>query len=339
MKIKKLGSQGFSHDILMVFFVVVFAVAGVAYIVASRADSCSDAVSGSVSSATSEATSESVSGATSVASCPVSDTVSDATSAPGAIESASCSINNVPVKPTYGQIINPVITVSNTGTAKLSILPAAKLSMYAANGNLVSTNNVAVSANTQVVLPGSSVSIPIASYTAAYSTATQNSGVYSATGSNPGFACTTSFNLPTTPAPTPNPTPAPLASILFEGESMKGSIDNYNIADKTASAGKYRANYHSGSAAATITSKGKLTGITVRAKGTSCNGAPQMVVKVDGQTVLQASVANTTWGNSQATVSGAAGNHTVAVSFPNDRATKTCDRNLFVDSLTFTQKS
>jgi hypothetical protein len=38
MKLKKLNYQGFSHDILLVAFVMVFAIAGVGYLVSSHAD-------------------------------------------------------------------------------------------------------------------------------------------------------------------------------------------------------------------------------------------------------------------------------------------------------------
>lgn len=40
MKITKLDVRGFSHDIILVGFVVVFAIAGVGYVVASHADRC-----------------------------------------------------------------------------------------------------------------------------------------------------------------------------------------------------------------------------------------------------------------------------------------------------------
>lgn len=39
MKIKKLDARGFSHDVILVGFVVIFAIAGVGYIVASHAAS------------------------------------------------------------------------------------------------------------------------------------------------------------------------------------------------------------------------------------------------------------------------------------------------------------
>jgi hypothetical protein len=47
MSLKKLNNRGFSHDILIVALVVVFAVCGVAYMVASHADECTP-VSGAV---------------------------------------------------------------------------------------------------------------------------------------------------------------------------------------------------------------------------------------------------------------------------------------------------
>jgi len=57
MKIKKLNMAGVSHDILIVAFVAIFAIAGVAYLVASHADNCpvvSGAMSGPVSPPVSE---------------------------------------------------------------------------------------------------------------------------------------------------------------------------------------------------------------------------------------------------------------------------------------------
>ena len=52
MKLKKLDMRGFSHDIGLALFVVVFAIIGVGYLVASHADNCNP-VSGAVSSSTS----------------------------------------------------------------------------------------------------------------------------------------------------------------------------------------------------------------------------------------------------------------------------------------------
>jgi hypothetical protein len=49
MKLKKLDMRGFSHDIALVLFMVIFAIGGVGYLVASHAESCNP-VSGAVSS-------------------------------------------------------------------------------------------------------------------------------------------------------------------------------------------------------------------------------------------------------------------------------------------------
>jgi chitodextrinase len=63
MKLKKLDMRGFSHDIALVLFVVIFAIAGVGYLVASHADSCSP-VSGAVSDPASGAVSSPASSTT-----------------------------------------------------------------------------------------------------------------------------------------------------------------------------------------------------------------------------------------------------------------------------------
>jgi len=60
MKLKKLDIRGFSHDIVLVLFVVIFAIAGVGYLVASHADNCnpvSGVTSGAVSTVVSSAAS------------------------------------------------------------------------------------------------------------------------------------------------------------------------------------------------------------------------------------------------------------------------------------------
>jgi hypothetical protein len=68
---KKLNARGFSHEIVLVLFVMIFAIGGVAYLVASHADSCTP-VSGSVSDPTSGSASS---------SCPVSSPTSSSSSA------------------------------------------------------------------------------------------------------------------------------------------------------------------------------------------------------------------------------------------------------------------
>jgi hypothetical protein len=91
MKLKKLDMRGFSHDIAMALFVVIFAIAGVGYLVASHADNCSP-VSGVVSV---------VSGDTPV---PVSTPTSSATSA------SACQ--SVPLSPPVNYAATQITTNS-----------------------------------------------------------------------------------------------------------------------------------------------------------------------------------------------------------------------------------
>ncbi len=81
--------------------------------------------------------------------------------------------------------------------------------------------------------------------------------------------------------------------------------------------------------------------ITVRAQGVQCNGAPQMVVRVDNNPVLTSTVSSTSWTDYSTPVNLTAGVHMVSVSFTNDytkykgKGNLVCSRDLNVDSLTF----
>jgi hypothetical protein len=80
--------------------------------------------------------------------------------------------------------------------------------------------------------------------------------------------------------------------------------------------------------------------ITVRARGEQCQGAPQMVVKIDNTQVLSQAVAATAWQDYGVNVDIAAGAHNVQVTFTNDfQVAGTCDRNLLVDKIVFTPPS
>ncbi len=76
------------------------------------------------------------------------------------------------------------------------------------------------------------------------------------------------------------------------------------------------------------------TQLTISARGAQCNGAPQMVVTVDGKQVLKTAVKATQWADYLATISLAAGTHTLKVSFTNDYNQLGCSRDLFLDKLT-----
>lgn len=96
MKIKKLDMRGLSHDLMIVAFVVVFAIAGVAYLVASHADSCSPSL-------------KPVSGAVSV---PASSGCKQTT--------IGCTIKGLPAISTVSQLIKnkPSLVIVNYGPQK-----------------------------------------------------------------------------------------------------------------------------------------------------------------------------------------------------------------------------
>jgi hypothetical protein len=75
--------------------------------------------------------------------------------------------------------------------------------------------------------------------------------------------------------------------------------------------------------------------LIVRAKGESCDGAPQMILVVDGAVVLSTEVPQKDWTDFPAGVSLTRGKHTFQVIFPNDHwEPGRCDRNLIVDRIT-----
>jgi hypothetical protein len=66
--------------------------------------------------------------------------------------------------------------------------------------------------------------------------------------------------------------------------------------------------------------------LVVRARGTQCNGAPQVSVSVDGTRVLSAAVPTTSYAEYAADINVPAGAHALKVTYANDyrrRATAT----------------
>jgi hypothetical protein len=79
-----------------------------------------------------------------------------------------------------------------------------------------------------------------------------------------------------------------------------------------------------------------VRGLTVTARGDQCQGAPQLVVRVDGAPVLSVDVLQRSWTDFRAAAPLARGRHQFEVSFPNDLwIPPDCDRNLFVDRIAF----
>ena len=85
------------------------------------------------------------------------------------------------------------------------------------------------------------------------------------------------------------------------------------------------------------TASGRISGpterIVVRARGDRCEGAPRMVVKVDGAVVLSKAVGSSGWTAYAADAKTGSGEHSIKISFTNDRHFQNCDRALRLDSV------
>lgn len=104
--------------------------------------------------------------------------------------------------------------------------------------------------------------------------------------------------------------------------------------DGSASGGRALLIWSNGAATGNVTTSA-ATSIIVRAKGDQCDGAPVMRVDLDGREVLRTPVPSTGWDSYSVPVPVPAGTHTVAVAFTNDHSKRGCDRNLRVDSVSF----
>ncbi|MDB5171195.1 MAG: hypothetical protein JWO35_889 [Candidatus Saccharibacteria bacterium] len=175
MKIKKLDVRGFSHDILMVAFVVIFAVVGVGYVVASHADSC-----------TSSSTKNCASVSMPVTSARLSSKV-------------KCSISGVTKSPKFGDQVNPILTVTNIGKVPTSVSGDEHLGAYNSAGKKIVIKGGPVSS--LKLGPGESFTMAMPPYTVQYATKDAVKGVYAASSKQtPKYACSAIFNLPRTPA-------------------------------------------------------------------------------------------------------------------------------------------
>lgn len=122
-------------------------------------------------------------------------------------------------------------------------------------------------------------------------------------------------------------------SLSFEAESMKGSGTNFS--DNSAS--KDRGRLFTRNSGTSRLFNGAVSSLLVRSRGESCNGAPRMMVKVDGRTVMSRLVKAKRWNAYTASIKVPAGSHRLTTSFTNDRKTRKCDRNLRVDKVSLGQ--
>ncbi len=126
-----------------------------------------------------------------------------------------------------------------------------------------------------------------------------------------------------------------LADTSVQAETMKLSSTGAGtiISDSAASGGKALKIWSNGSASKSVLVAEKSVRLTVRARGQQCSGAPKMNVYVDGTRRITASVSATSYATYSASFTLAAGTHTIKAAFTNDYRTRSCDRNLILDSL------
>lgn len=222
---KKLDIRGVAHDVLLVGFLVVFAIGGVAYVVASRAATCEAAVSSSASSAVSLVSSPvsnecaPVSLATSApASTPVPNpptttptptpptttpTPKPPTTTPApnppttpAVYSATCNIFGVPANPKNKTTVRPYVMIKNTGNKSSLLGYKVKISKIDSNGK-TSAFNTQNYVGTRVG-PGLSFKGAMPTYKVGTKSSAMNRISFTVTNnkSNAKFSCTSTLTLP-----------------------------------------------------------------------------------------------------------------------------------------------
>jgi hypothetical protein len=128
-----------------------------------------------------------------------------------------------------------------------------------------------------------------------------------------------------------------IGDVTVEAETMTLPAANGTVTNETAASGGKGLLVWSNASATKLVNVGSTTQrIIVRARGESCNGAPQLMLHVDGIKVLSVGVASVTYAEYRTTFGVAPGLHVVTVAFTNDALVPgTCDRNLYVDSISF----
>ena len=122
------------------------------------------------------------------------------------------------------------------------------------------------------------------------------------------------------------------AQSKVEAEAMALSGSHVYVKDNTAaSGGKEVAFYTPGSVSSSF--DGTATSITLRSKGTACQGNPRLRIYVDGILKGRVEPTSTAYANHSLALSGlSSGTHTLRVSFQNDYyVSSTCDRNVDLD--------
>ena len=100
--------------------------------------------------------------------------------------------------------------------------------------------------------------------------------------------------------------------------------------DANASQKKALLIWSNGTASRSLSTSGPANQIRVRARGDQCEGAPRMLVRVNGMDVMSREISSSSWTSYTAPVKLPKGTYKIEVAFTNDYRS-TCDRNLRVD--------
>jgi glucose/arabinose dehydrogenase len=132
--------------------------------------------------------------------------------------------------------------------------------------------------------------------------------------------------------------------VWFEGEAMSPTPNDgvaiRNIADPNASGGNTISFRKSPSyATEQYTTPTATDQVTLRMYGDQCQGPPIAVVSIDGSATRSINVDQTSFTDFtlplDSTNGGSAGTHTIKVEFDNNLVTTDCDRNIYLDKVSF----
>jgi hypothetical protein len=109
------------------------------------------------------------------------------------------------------------------------------------------------------------------------------------------------------------------------------------VTDSLASGGKALKYNTNGNAYIQTANVTDARTVVITAKGEQCNGAPNLVAKVNGVQVMSASVAATSFSPYTISLSSSVVNPRLDIAFTNDTSTATCDSSLIVDKIEFSE--
>lgn len=188
MKINKLNSKGFSHEVLIAVVVVLSVIIGVGFMVGSKAATPTKPVSSPVSV---------VSSVKNVSSSKIT----------------RCVIKNVGSKPKHGARIKPTVYIYNRELAAFT--PTLKTSLTFFDKSNARSSNTDGALNLAQLNPNKSTKAKLGlEYSVPYKSDKTTTGLYAVSSSKPAFYCSALFKLPKqkasqkvqSPAPAPAPT-------------------------------------------------------------------------------------------------------------------------------------